>query len=96
MDVDSKGEIDMEKDKKVIPNKIPREVLRVLENTLGDEWVSEDRAVIETYSRFSVDSAGTLRQHGKWDDCLQWPYHSRSYYLCPYEQDESCSKYRRG
>jgi len=54
-----------EKDKKVIPNKVSREVLQALENTLGDEWVSEDRAVIETYSRFSVDSAGTSRQHSK-------------------------------
>ena len=55
----------MGKDKKVIPNKLPREVFRALEDTLGTEWVSEDRAVIETYSRFSVDSAGALRQHSK-------------------------------
>lgn len=55
----------MEKSKKVIPNKIPREALKALQDTLGSEWVSEDRAVIETYSRFSVDAAGALRKHQK-------------------------------
>lgn len=55
----------MEKNKKVIANKIPREALKALQDTLGSEWVSEDRAVIETYSRFSVDAAGTLRKHQK-------------------------------
>ena len=55
----------MAKDKKVIPNRIPREVLRALEDTLGSEWVSEDRAVIETYSRFSVDTTGLLKKHQK-------------------------------
>lgn len=49
--------------KKVIPKKIPRNALKALQNALGSEWVSEDRAVIETYSRFSVDSAGALRKH---------------------------------
>jgi len=55
----------MVEEKRVIPNKIPREALQVLEDTLGAEWVSEDRAVIETYSHFSVDSAGLLRKHLK-------------------------------
>ncbi len=53
------------KDKKVIPNRVSREVLQALEDVVGPEWVSEDRAVIETYSRFSVDAAGTLRKHQK-------------------------------
>jgi hypothetical protein len=48
---------------KVIPNKISREALQALKDTLGSEWVSEDRAVIETYSRFSVDTAGLLKKH---------------------------------
>ena len=30
---------------------------------VGQEWISEDRAVIETYSRFSVDTGGVLRKH---------------------------------
>ncbi len=54
-----------EKKKKVIANKLPREVIRALEDALGPDYVSEDRAVIETYSRFSVDSAGTLKKHEK-------------------------------
>jgi hypothetical protein len=55
----------MTTDKKVIPNRVSREVLQALEDVVGPEWVSEDRAVIETYSRFSVDSAGALRKHQK-------------------------------
>jgi len=56
-------EVKKEDKKKVVPNKLPREVFYALVNILGPEWVSEDRAVIETYSRFSVDSAGALRKH---------------------------------
>ena len=55
----------MTMDKKVIPNRVSREVLQALEDVVGPEWVSEDRAVIETYSRFSVDAGGTLRKHQK-------------------------------
>ena len=53
------------KDEKVIPNKVAPEVLRALADVVGEEWVTDDRAVIETYSRFSVDAAGTLRKHQK-------------------------------
>lgn len=49
--------------KHVLPNSIPSEAYRALEDIVGKEWVSEDRAVIETYSRFSVDSSGALRKH---------------------------------
>lgn len=45
----------MTKNKKVVTNKIPWEVLQALGDIVGLEWVSEDRAVVETYSRFSVD-----------------------------------------
>ena len=51
--------------RKVVPNRLPRDVLRALVDVLGEKWVSEDRAVVETYSRFSVDAAQTLRQHLK-------------------------------
>lgn len=51
--------------KKVIPKKIPQEVFQALIDIVGEEWVSQDRAVIECYSRFSVDSAGALRKHLK-------------------------------
>ena len=55
----------MAKHKGVIPNKIAREVLRSLEDIVGPEWVTEDRAVLETYSRFSVDTTGLLKKHQK-------------------------------
>jgi hypothetical protein len=55
----------MANDKKMVPNKLPREVFQALVDTLGDEWVSEDRAVTETYSRFSVDTTGILKKHLK-------------------------------
>jgi hypothetical protein len=42
----------MAKHNSVIPNKVAREVLRSLQDIVGPEWVTEDRAVIETYSRF--------------------------------------------
>jgi hypothetical protein len=48
---------------KVIPGKISREVFQALQDVVGPEWISEDRAVIETYSRFSVDTGGVLRKH---------------------------------
>ena len=35
------------KDDKVIPNKVSPEVLRALADVVGDEWVTDDRAVIE-------------------------------------------------
>lgn len=55
----------MANDKKIVPSKLPREAFQALVDTLGAEWVSEDRAVTETYSHFSVDSAGILKKHLK-------------------------------
>lgn len=54
----------MEK-KKCIPVRLPREVYRALEKVVGPEWISEDRAEVECYSKFSVDSTGTLKKHAK-------------------------------
>lgn len=53
------------KPQKVIPAKLPHEVFKALENIVGKKWVSQDRAIIETYSLFSVDSTGTLRKHAR-------------------------------
>lgn len=52
----------MEK-KKMIPNKLPPEVYRALENIVGKEWISEDRAIVETYSKLSLDAEGFLKKH---------------------------------
>ena len=40
--------------KKVIPNKLPREVYRALEAVVGPDYISEDRAIVETYSKYSI------------------------------------------
>ena len=40
---------------KLVAPRLPREVITALVNVVGEEWVSEDRAIVETYSRFSVD-----------------------------------------
>ncbi len=54
----------MEK-KKMIPNKLDPEVYRALENIVGKEWISQDRALVETYSKFSLDAGGFLKKHMK-------------------------------
>jgi hypothetical protein len=51
--------------KKCVPNKLPGDVYKALEDIVGPEWISEDRAVIECYSRFSVDTTGLLKKHAK-------------------------------
>ena len=51
--------------KKVPAPKLPPETIQALKNIVGPEWVIEDRAILETYSRFSVDTFGTIRKHMK-------------------------------
>jgi glycolate oxidase len=58
-------EIKMEEKKKVIPGKIPEDAYKALEDIVGPEWISQDRAVVEAYSKFCVDHAGFLRKHMK-------------------------------
>jgi len=55
--------MDEKKDRRVIPKDLPRDVIIALEDIVGKEHVSEDRAVRETYSRMSVDAEGLLRKH---------------------------------
>jgi hypothetical protein len=45
----------MEGKKRVIPQKLPKEVYQALENNVGEDYISKDRAIIETYSKYSVD-----------------------------------------
>ena len=54
----------MEK-KKMIPAKLPPDIYRALEDVVGQEYISQDRAVLECYSKFSVDAGGTLKKHMK-------------------------------
>ena len=51
--------------KKSIPNKLVSEVYKALEDIVGEEYISQERAVVECYSKFSVDSGGALKKHAK-------------------------------
>ena len=53
------------KKKKVIPNRIGREVFEALKEVVGERWISEQRSVIETYSKFSIDGQSFLRKYAK-------------------------------
>ena len=55
----------MAEKKKCVPGKISREAYRALEDIVGPEWISEERSVVECYSKFSVDAPGTLKKHAK-------------------------------
>jgi len=50
---------------KMIPNRLPAELYKALENIVGKEWISQDRAIIETYSKLSLDAEGFLKKHRK-------------------------------
>jgi hypothetical protein len=50
---------------KVIPARLPREVYRALEDIVGPDYITEDRAVLETYSKCSVDGPGFLKKHAR-------------------------------
>jgi hypothetical protein len=52
----------MEK-KIMIPNRLAPEVYRELENIVGKEWISQDRAIVETYSKLSCDLNSFLKKH---------------------------------
>ena len=49
--------------KKMVPNKLPSVVYKALENVVGKEWISQDRAILETYSKLSLDAEGFLKKH---------------------------------
>lgn len=54
----------MEK-QKIVPNRLPAEVYSTLEHIMGEQWISQDRAVVETYSKLSLDAEGFLKKHAK-------------------------------
>ena len=57
--------LSMEQNKKCAPAQLAPEIYRTLENIVGPDNISSDRAVLECYSKFSIDSAGTLKKHAK-------------------------------
>jgi glycolate oxidase len=48
---------------KVTPHKLAPEIYRALEDIVGKEWISQDRAIVETYSKLSGDINTFLRKH---------------------------------
>jgi len=48
--------------KRLEPKKLPREVIRALQNIVGPERVSEDRAVVEAYTIGCIDFGAALRK----------------------------------
>ena len=55
----------MNQQKKVTPNKLPRDVYQALEAIVGKDNITEDRAIVETYSRFGIDIPGYLKKHAR-------------------------------
>jgi len=55
----------MNEKKKVIPNKLDPEVFDALKSVVGERWISQQRSVIETYSKFSIDGQSFLRKYAK-------------------------------
>lgn len=55
----------MEPSKKVVPKYLTPEIYQALENIVGKEHITQDRAILETYSKFSIDIAGYLKKHTK-------------------------------
>ena len=52
-------------DTRMIPNRVEPEVYQALENIVGSAWISQDRAVVEAYSKLSLDAEGFLKKHHK-------------------------------
>ena len=55
----------METKKKVVPQSLPPEIYQALEDIVGKEYITKDRSILETYSKFSIDIAGYLKKHAK-------------------------------
>lgn len=55
----------MEHQKKVAANQLPPEVYGELKSVVGKENITEDRAILETYSKFGIDITGFLKKHAK-------------------------------
>ena len=55
----------MEEKKAVRANRLPPAIYAELEAVVGKDYISQDRAVIETYSRFGIDIIGYLKKHAK-------------------------------
>ncbi|MFC1591706.1 FAD-binding oxidoreductase [Thermodesulfobacteriota bacterium] len=53
------------KQQKVIQKKLPREVYSALKNVVGEQWIYEQRSVVETYSKLSIEGGSFIKKHEK-------------------------------
>jgi len=58
--------------KKVKPQKLEREIYQAFENVVGPEWISEDRAIVEVYSKTPSWDSGMVARRKQLKDpsCL--------------------------
>ncbi len=54
-----------EKKQKVLQKKLPREVYNALKTVVGEQWIYEQRSVVETYSKLSIEAGTYVRKHKK-------------------------------
>jgi len=54
-----------EKKQKVIQKKLSRDVYGALKNVVGDQWIYEQRSVVETYSKLSIEGGSFVKKHEK-------------------------------
>lgn len=50
---------------KVIQKKLPRDVYNALKNVVGEQWIYEQRSVVETYSKLSIEGGSFVKKHEK-------------------------------
>lgn len=55
----------MDIDNKVHPNRLLPDAYKALEDIVGKDNITDDRATVETYSRFGIDITGYLKKHAK-------------------------------
>ena len=55
----------MDAKKHVEPQYLSPAIYKALEDIVGKDYVTQDRAILETYSKFSIDIAGYLKKHTK-------------------------------
>lgn len=55
----------MDSKKHVGPQYLSPAIYKALEDIVGNEYITQDRAILETYSKFSIDIAGYLKKHTK-------------------------------
>lgn len=51
--------------RKVDRNRLDPKVYEKLEGIVGSQWISDDRAIVEAYSRYTIDAEGFLKKHQK-------------------------------